>query len=266
MRPTTDDRRAAPSPYPSSVAQPLHHPVPQTEPTGGSHGYINTKSLPNINSTIIQAANNKFLHLQTGDPPRTGGGGAGRAHAHNKHLSADRQKVPPSTTSRKQHVLSPHPPRTVSGSETLVVGSNGSDGANDNVRPRSSSQGSGSTGSTTGENDINGNPGNSWIPTGPGGLISPTRMYPSDYQPPKRPRTQQQQQQGRKPGCVFLRPEQNIPDVFGTKFKPIMPDSGGAAETAAAGSGGGGGRRGGLVTGHNVSRDDIVVTLRSVNV
>ena len=87
------------------------------------------------------------------------------------------------------------------------------------------------------------------------GLISPTRMYPMDYQPPTRPRTTQL----RKPGCVFLRPEQNIPEIFSTKFKPIVPDLGESNTMAQQ-------NKETNVTDQAVSRDDIVVTLRSVNV
>lgn len=57
-------------------------------------------------------------------------------------------------------------------------------------------------------------------------------MYPANYQPPTGLRPQARATgggPGRKPGCVFLRPEQNIPDVFSTKFKPIMPDAGSMA-------------------------------------
>ena len=71
-------------------------------------------------------------------------------------------------------------------------------------------------------------------------------------------------------GCVYLRPEQNIPEVFahpGTVFKPIdevdnasdMNDNDGSGGVGASSS---------SVLGHQsaISRDDIVVTMRSVNV
>jgi len=82
------------------------------------------------------------------------------------------------------------------------------------------------------------------VPPGPGlpvsssllpGLISPvSRMYPPPHVSPT------------SPSLVYLRPEQNIPDSYTEKFRPIQP-----AEVSQPKS---------------VSSDDIVVTLRSVNV
>ena len=71
-------------------------------------------------------------------------------------------------------------------------------------------------------------------------------------------------------GCVYLRPEQNIPDVFSTAFKPINENNlskvddddddddrknGESNPDRDSGSG-----------EQTISRDDIVVTMRSVNV
>merc|ERR1719189_3055805 len=55
-------------------------------------------------------------------------------------------------------------------------------------------------------------------------------------------------------GLVYLRQDQNIPDSFCDKFRPIQPAS------SAAGAGGG------EQEVRNISSDDIVVTLHSVNV
>ena len=57
-------------------------------------------------------------------------------------------------------------------------------------------------------------------------------------------------------GCVYLRPEQNIPEVFahpGTVFKPIdeVENASDVNDNVASDA---------------ISRDDIVVTMRSVNV
>ena len=72
-------------------------------------------------------------------------------------------------------------------------------------------------------------------------------------------------------GCVYLRPEQNIPDVFSTAFKPINEsslckadddddnDSDHANEDLSSAEKTGSGEQ-------TISRDDIVVTMRSVNV
>ena len=64
-------------------------------------------------------------------------------------------------------------------------------------------------------------------------------------------------------GCVYLRPEQNIPEVFanpGTVFKPIDEVDNASDINDNDGN----------VVGHSetaaISRDDIVVTMRSVNV
>ena len=71
-------------------------------------------------------------------------------------------------------------------------------------------------------------------------------------------------------GCVYLRPEQNIPDVFSTAFKPINEnnlrkaddddnDSDHANDDLSSAEKAGSGEQ-------TISRDDIVVTMRSVNV
>ena len=70
-------------------------------------------------------------------------------------------------------------------------------------------------------------------------------------------------------GCVYLRPEQNIPEVFahpGTVFKPI--DEVDNASDINDNDGAGVGASSSSVLGHQsaISRDDIVVTMRSVNV
>lgn len=69
---------------------------------------------------------------------------------------------------------------------------------------------------------------------------------------------------------VYLRPEQNIPEVFnGSKFAPICGTGGGASDDDSDDNGrasynvnsaGGRGSAGGI------SRDDIVVTVRSAQV
>ena len=64
-------------------------------------------------------------------------------------------------------------------------------------------------------------------------------------------------------GCVYLRPEQNIPEVFanpGTVFKPIDE-----IDNASDVNDNEGNIISDVTTGA-ISRDDIVVTMRSVNV
>lgn len=80
------------------------------------------------------------------------------------------------------------------------------------------------------------------------------------------------------PDCVYLRPEQNIPDIFAnTKFQPIggsrdKQQSQGGEMNGGAGSrnGGGGGGSGDAKMQKDsqtrISRDDIVVTVRSAQV
>ena len=83
------------------------------------------------------------------------------------------------------------------------------------------------------------------------GLISPARMYPSTFSP--NPKT--------KSGLVYLRQDQNIPDNFCDKFRPIQP----AGETAVGEeTSNKANTEGGDIK--NISSDDIVVTLHSVNV
>jgi len=73
-------------------------------------------------------------------------------------------------------------------------------------------------------------------------------------------------------GCVYLRPEQNIPDVFSTAFKPINENNMCKADDDDEDDDKPNG--GDSNTGENqnsgdpttISRDDIVVTMRSVNV
>jgi len=88
------------------------------------------------------------------------------------------------------------------------------------------------------------------------GLISPTRMYPSTFSPV----TNQPAPivERRKSGFVYLRPEQNIPESFCDKFRPIAPA--GEANTKYSEN------KNEFIDVKNVSSDDIVVTLHSVNV
>ena len=70
-------------------------------------------------------------------------------------------------------------------------------------------------------------------------------------------------------GCVYLRPEQNIPDVFSTAFKPINEnDMSKSDEDNGQGRPGGDSNQGDELSSgdQTISRDDIVVTMRSVNV
>jgi hypothetical protein len=70
-------------------------------------------------------------------------------------------------------------------------------------------------------------------------------------------------------GCVYLRPEQNIPDVFSTAFKPINENNlNKSDEEHDQGRQGGDSNPGDDLTSgdQTISRDDIVVTMRSVNV
>ena len=87
-------------------------------------------------------------------------------------------------------------------------------------------------------------------------LISPARMYPalpSTHSPgPALPAKS-------KSGLVYLRQDQNIPHNFCDKFRPIQPAGELGDNNKAAGSGA-------TVDIKNISSDDIVVTLHSVNV
>jgi hypothetical protein len=72
-------------------------------------------------------------------------------------------------------------------------------------------------------------------------------------------------------GCVYLRPEQNIPDVFSTAFKPInennlskVGDDDDDENDRQIGESNPGQDSGS--SEQTISRDDIVVTMRSVNV
>ena len=111
------------------------------------------------------------------------------------------------------------------------------------------------------------------------GLISPARMYPSNFSPlnpqsstpptvapkplsppstPPKPLSSSPPSLGPKPGLVYLRQDQNIPENFCDKFRPIQPDSDtniGAKVTKTE-----------CEDIKNISSDDIVVTLHSVNV
>ena len=108
------------------------------------------------------------------------------------------------------------------------------------------------------------------------GLISPARMYPTNFSPslniqsssppatapkpasppstPPKPTSSSPPSLGPKPGLVYLRQDQNIPENFCDKFRPIQPDSGEKVIQSAN------------VDIKNISSDDIVVTLHSVNV
>ena len=77
-------------------------------------------------------------------------------------------------------------------------------------------------------------------------LVSPARMMPATFSPSVSAGTG-----NRSPsGLVYLRQDQNIPESFCDKFRPIEP----ASDKAAS------------VDIKNISSDDIVVTLHSVNV
>ena len=77
-------------------------------------------------------------------------------------------------------------------------------------------------------------------------------MYPSTFSPAPTPAKA-------KSGLVYLRQDQNIPENFCDKFRPIQP----AGEPSHSNKEGAGGSS---VDIKNISSDDIVVTLHSVNV
>ena len=98
------------------------------------------------------------------------------------------------------------------------------------------------------------------------GLISPARMYPTNFSPQSVPSSASPTSTPpgpppAKPGLVYLRQDQNIPENFCDKFRPIEP-----ATTAGDKLGGDLADKTDFVDIKNISSDDIVVTLHSVNV
>ena len=82
--------------------------------------------------------------------------------------------------------------------------------------------------------------------------LPPARMYPSTFSPAPPPPVKS------KSGLVYLRQDQNIPENLSQKFRPIQPAAGGTGGTEGEGQT--------SVDIKNISSDDIVVTLHSVNV
>ena len=210
---------------------------------------IRTQELPHINSSIIQTANQKIMNLHTSQPYKKSNSGGKLplslsgllSPRHSGHHSVTKDNM----TNNVQYMSSMSaltPTAQVSESALQAA----------QTSPRPVSQVSHAT--------VN-------------GLVSPARMYPSNFSP-------QSVQQGvtspplvpapvstppsSKTGLVYLRQDQNIPENFCDKFRPIEP------ATVATGDSSTGGDsdpdKTDFIDIKNISSDDIVVTLHSVNV
>jgi len=199
---------------------------------------IKTQELPHINSSIIQTANKKLLCLQNnshqlyGKLPLSLSGLISP-----RHNSKDRQQT-------NEHPNNGHYLTGVR--ESALKYDNGSvhpSVSKEITKPRTTP-------------DCNGNPSDSLL----SGLISPTRMYPSNFSPlnNQNPVPPPPPVERRKSGFVYLRPEQNIPESFCDKFRPIAP-AGDSNQKYSE-------NKNDFIDVKNVSSDDIVVTLHSVNV
>jgi len=199
---------------------------------------IKTQELPHINSSIIQTANKKLLCLQNnshqlyGKLPLSLSGLISP-----RHNSKDRQQT-------NEHPNNGHYLTGVR--ESALKYDNGSvhpSVSKEITQPRTTP-------------DCNGNPSDSLL----SGLISPTRMYPSNFSPlnNQNPVPPPPPVERRKSGFVYLRPEQNIPESFCDKFRPIAP-AGDSNQKYSE-------NKNDFIDVKNVSSDDIVVTLHSVNV
>jgi len=184
---------------------------------------IKTQELPHINSSIIQTANQKLLCLQNSNHHMYGKLPLSLSGLISpRHNSKDRQEHAALTGVRESALKSDN------GSLHPSVGK-------PFTKPVSMSDQSDRLLS---------------------GLISPTRMYPSSFSPS----TNQPAPiiERRKSGFVYLRPEQNIPESFCDKFRPIAPAGDANAKFSE--------NKNEFIDVKNVSSDDIVVTLHSVNV
>lgn len=191
---------------------------------------IKTQELPHINSSIIQTANKKLLCLQNnshqlyGKLPLSLSGLISP-----RHNSKDRQQI-------TEHPNNGHYLTEVR--ESALKYDNGS------VHPSVSKPLTKPvTMSDQSDRLLS-------------GLISPTRMYPSNFSPLTNQNAPPAER--RKSGFVYLRPEQNIPESFCDKFRPIAP----AGDVNLKYSE----NKNEFIDVKNVSSDDIVVTLHSVNV
>jgi len=194
---------------------------------------IKTQELPHINSSIIQTANKKLLCLQNnshqlyGKLPLSLSGLISP-----RHNCKDRQQT-------SEHPNNGHYLTEVR--ESALKYDNGL------VHPTVSKPFT----RPVNMSDVNGNQSDRLL----SGLISPTRMYPSNFSPLT---NQNPSAERRKSGFVYLRPEQNIPESFCDKFRPIAP-AGDANLTYSE-------NKNEFIDVKNISSDDIVVTLHSVNV
>ena len=220
----------------------------------GQH-VIRTQELPHINSSIIQTANQKIMNLQHGSGQN--------CHKKPACVSSNGAKLPLSLSG----LLSPRHTGTKDTS---------------NVQYMSPISGM-STSSPLTQSQLSESALHPSVAVRPvatsashhsiSGLISPARMYPTNFSP----HAAQSVQTGQpivsappatpprvgpgpgtppKTGLVYLRQDQNIPDNFCDKFRPIEPatgDTNGVDKTE-------------FVDIKNISSDDIVVTLHSVNV
>jgi hypothetical protein len=200
---------------------------------------IKTQELPHINSSIIQTANKKLLCLQNnshqlyGKLPLSLSGLISP-----RHNSKDRQQT-------TEHPNNGHYLTEVR--ESALKYDNGS------VKPTVSKPFT----KPFNMSDTHGNQSDSLLLSG---LISPTRMYPSNFSPLTNQNAPPATTERRKSGFVYLRPEQNIPESFCDKFRPIAPASSDSANLKYSEN------KNEFIDVKNVSSDDIVVTLHSVNV
>jgi len=197
-------------------------PLPSNPPE--ERQVIKTQELPHINSSIIQTANKKLLCLQNNNHHMYGKLPLSLSGLISpRHNSKDRQEHTNAVTGVRESAL-----KSDNGSVHPSVGK-------PFTKPVNMSDQSDRLLS---------------------GLISPTRMYPSNFSPSTNQPAPPVER--RKSGFVYLRPEQNIPESFCDKFRPIAPA--GEANTKYSEN------KNDFIDVKNVSSDDIVVTLHSVNV
>ena len=206
---------------------------------------IRTQALPQINSSIIQTANQKIMNLHTSPYKKTG-----------TSSITSGGKLPLSLSG----LLSPR--HTVT-----------KDNMTNNVQFMSSMSGVTPTAEVSESalhQQTTSRPVSQVSHATLHGLVSPARMYPSNFSPqsvqgvtspPLLPGPMSTPPSSTT-GLVYLRQDQNIPENFCDKFRPIEPATVATGETSNSDNN----EKTDFIDIKNISSDDIVVTLHSVNV